>query len=283
MTGCESTSVTSDTAGAIFTCTATSAGGTSSGSVTIRRDATPPQLALPADLTVEATGPSGATVTYAASASDNLDPSPVFGCSPVSGSVFPLGTTVVNCTALDDADNPALGSFRVTVVDTTPPLLVVSGNLTVDAVNPAGAPVSYLTPAAHDLVDATPTVGCQPASGSVFPIGTTAVTCTATDHSGNAVTATFTVQVRGGVVQQIMSLIDKTLVYLDWALLEAVLKARLEEALTSLLQRSPVAACRAMDLYIAAIRRMPSSQLTTAERSELIADAERIRAVIGCR
>jgi hypothetical protein len=154
----------------------------------IGRDTTSPQLALPADITVEATGPGGATVTYAASASDNLDPSPTFGCSPFTGSAFPLGTTVVNCAALDAVGtDPALGSFHVTVVDTTPPLLVVSGNLSVDAVNAAGAQVSYLTPAASDLVDATPTVVCQPPSGSVFPIGTTAVTCTATDDWGNAV------------------------------------------------------------------------------------------------
>jgi hypothetical protein len=88
--------------------------------------------------------------------------------------------------------------------DTTPPILVVPGHLSVDAINPAGAPVTYLA-TASDSVDPTPQVGCQPASGSVFPIGTTSVSCTATDQSGNAVTQTFNVRVRSAV-EQIISL-----------------------------------------------------------------------------
>jgi hypothetical protein len=42
--GCDGGDVTADTAGVTFDCTATSAGGTTSSSVTIKRDATPPQL-----------------------------------------------------------------------------------------------------------------------------------------------------------------------------------------------------------------------------------------------
>jgi len=39
-------------------------------------------------------------------------------------------------------------------------------------------------------------VACTPASGANFGVGTTQVTCTATDASGNAASATFTVTVR---------------------------------------------------------------------------------------
>jgi hypothetical protein len=42
--GCEAVTVTADTAGTTFTCVATSDGGTSTESVTVRRDATPPSL-----------------------------------------------------------------------------------------------------------------------------------------------------------------------------------------------------------------------------------------------
>lgn len=42
--GCDAQSVTSDTAGVTFTCTATSAGGTSSSSVTIKRDSAGPAI-----------------------------------------------------------------------------------------------------------------------------------------------------------------------------------------------------------------------------------------------
>ena len=42
--GCGTVTVTADTAGTTFTCVATSDGGTSTESVTVRRDATPPSL-----------------------------------------------------------------------------------------------------------------------------------------------------------------------------------------------------------------------------------------------
>ena len=45
-TGCDPTTISSDTAGQTLTCSATSAGGTDSKSVTIKRDATPPQVNL---------------------------------------------------------------------------------------------------------------------------------------------------------------------------------------------------------------------------------------------
>jgi hypothetical protein len=54
------------------------------------------------------------------SAVDAVDgPVPVT-CAPASGSIFPLGTTTVACTATDAAGNMASASFRVTVVDTIP-------------------------------------------------------------------------------------------------------------------------------------------------------------------
>lgn len=74
-------------------------------------DRTPPILALPAVISVNATGPSGAVVSYTVSATDNLDPSPVVTCAPPSGSVFEIGDTTVNCTATDSNGNTATGAF----------------------------------------------------------------------------------------------------------------------------------------------------------------------------
>ena len=42
-----------------------------------------------------------------------------------------------------------------------------------------------------------PTIVCYPASGYTFPLGTTTVTCTATDGNGNENTCEFTVTVEG--------------------------------------------------------------------------------------
>ncbi len=40
--------------------------------------------------------------------------------------------------------------------------------------------------------------------------------------------------------------------------------------------------CQLLSVYIAAVRTAPPRAFTLAERSQLIADAGRIRAVIGC-
>lgn len=49
---------------------------------------------------------------------------------------------------------------------------------------------------ATDVFDPAPVIVCTPPSGSFFPIGTTTVTCTATDASGNQSTCAFPVTVR---------------------------------------------------------------------------------------
>jgi len=60
------------------------------------------------------------------------------------------------------------------------------GDVTVN-VNPAtcGAVVNFTTPVFTDVCDTSPTVVCQPPSGTLFPVGATTVFCTATDDSGN--------------------------------------------------------------------------------------------------
>jgi hypothetical protein len=71
----------------------------------------PPALTLPADVTVDATGPDGAAVTYAVSGSEGT----TVTCAPASGATFPIGTTTVQCSAVDGHGATAAGSFDVTV------------------------------------------------------------------------------------------------------------------------------------------------------------------------
>jgi hypothetical protein len=183
-------------------CTATDAhGNSSSGSfhVTVNLvDTTPPVLTVPADFTVTTGKPGGAVVTYSASATDNLDGSIVPTCSPASGTTFPVGATTVTCTATDAHSNTAQKTFTVTVVfaDTTPPAITgVPADSRREADGPAGSVVSYVAPTAVDDVDGPLPVTCTPASGKTFPLGTTKVTCTATDSHGNSASATFAVAV----------------------------------------------------------------------------------------
>lgn len=193
--GCETTTVTTDTPGVTFTCTATSKGGTASESVTIQRDVTPPTLTVPGNLTAEATSSSGAAVTFTATATDTVNGAITPTCAPALGSTFPLGATTVNCTATDQAGNSANGSFTVTVRDTTPPVLSLPADITVAATGPAGAAVTF-TASATDTVSGALTPTCAPASDSTFPIGATTVNCSATDQAQNTARGSFTVTVR---------------------------------------------------------------------------------------
>jgi Tol biopolymer transport system component len=172
------------------------------------------------------------------------------------------------------------GTVAPPPADTTPPALTVPGDRVVDATRPAGATVGYAVSATDD-VDPAPTVACTPAAGSVFPIGTTTVACTATDAAGNAATRTFTVRIRGAA-EQLVRLVDKTLAYVDQPALEATLRGRLEAAAAALVARHKAVACTTLALYVAAVRLAPTRLLTAAERAELVADATRIRAVLGC-
>jgi hypothetical protein len=83
----------------------------------------------------------------------------------------------------------------VPLADTNAPSITCSSNIVVTCAGPSGAPVSF-TVTATDTDDPRPTVVCQPASGALFPPGTTTVTCTATDASGNTSSCAFTVTVQ---------------------------------------------------------------------------------------
>src|SRR3989442_6074235 len=106
------------------TCVATDDHGTTgSATFTIRVvDSTPPGLPVPADIVVEAVSHAGTAVSFSASATDIVDGTVPVSCTPASGSTFPLGTTLVSCSAADSHGNVGTKSFHVTVRDTTPPV-----------------------------------------------------------------------------------------------------------------------------------------------------------------
>ena len=182
-------------------------GGTATDtqSVTVG-DSIPPTLTAPADKNIEGNTLGGANVLASdlgtATATDIVDPSPVVTNDFVAG-FYALGsTTTVTWTATDASGNSASASQAFTIVDTTPPTITVPATLTV-IVN---APKSVLTGSASDIVDASPTLSND--APSVFPPGTTTVTWTSSDASGNVAHATTIVTahyhvVGGGFLQPI--------------------------------------------------------------------------------
>ena len=115
-------------------------------------------------------------------------------CTPPSGSTFSIGTTLVTCSS--PTSPPVKGSFTVTVKDTQPPTVAVPANMTVgtDPGKPWATPVFSIT-----VSDNVPGPGfgavCNHVPASIFPIGTTTVTCVGFDGAGNRTISAFDVTV----------------------------------------------------------------------------------------
>ena len=104
---------------------ADAAGNASQASVSFEHgdpgDPTPPTISHPGTLVVTASGTT-TPVQFTVRATDD-DPNPTVTCSPASGSLFPLGTTTVTCTATDAQGASSSAQFQVVVVDVGAPLL----------------------------------------------------------------------------------------------------------------------------------------------------------------
>jgi lysophospholipase L1-like esterase len=140
------------------------------------------------DLT--AVGPADATYRWTLSDGTELGGALVRHAFPADG---PRWATVVT-TGADG--QTTFTPVAIRAADTTPPTLVgMPADVTREATGSTGATVTWVAPTATDDVDDTVTPSCAPASGGTFHLGTTTVTCTATDLSGNTETAQFAVRV----------------------------------------------------------------------------------------
>jgi hypothetical protein len=114
--GCDDTLVDQDTAGVTFTCTATSDGGMTSESVTVKRDSRPPAL-------VPSLTPANPVVGQAASASpnasDELSGIAEASCDPPDTSM--VGFRSLTCRAVDVAGNPTTTKLDYVVVGAVSP------------------------------------------------------------------------------------------------------------------------------------------------------------------
>ena len=173
-----------------------------------------------------------------------------------------------------------LGDDTVTVLldhipDLIAPELHLPAATEVDAVGPDGAPVSYQA-TATDNRDRTPVVECSPSSGSMFAIGSSTVSCTATDRSGNAATGEFTVRVRGAA-EQLGRLGDRLRALALPRGIANSFAVKLDGA------ARPPAACGALRAFGNELRAQRAKAVPADAADAMASDAARIAAVLGCR
>jgi YD repeat-containing protein len=141
-----------------------------------------PVIAPIAPITIQATSTSGAYVNVTPTATDPVDgPVPVTCDSPLPGT-YPIGTTTVTCTATNAAAiTSAPTAISITVSDI--PVIAPIAPITIQATSTSGAYVN-VTPTATDPVDGPVPVTCDSPLPGTYPIGTTTVTCIATNAAG---------------------------------------------------------------------------------------------------
>ena len=180
---CASTIISADTPGQAVTCSATSAGGTNSESVTIKRDATGPTIAFGSVAPLaNAAGWNKANVTVTWTCDDAT--SGLVGSSSVTQTVMTEGqnqSATGECT--DDAGNTTQDVHAGINIDKTAPALAPTVSPNPVILNGTAS----ATPNATDARSGIATSSCGTPTTSA--VGTKSVSCSATDNAGNASTA----------------------------------------------------------------------------------------------
>ena len=162
-------------------------------------DTTVPTITCPVDIsTTTSTSPNcGANIFWTIpTASDNCDANVQLTSTFSPNDFFPLGTTVVTYYAEDDAGNIDSCKFNITVSDIEVP---VFANCPMDMTIPSGIAcdtiAAWVEPTVTDNCGNNVPVFVSHPLGTAFSAGTTTVTYSASDASGNIATCSFDITV----------------------------------------------------------------------------------------
>jgi len=202
-----------------------------------------------------------------------------------AGNVFPVGDTTLTFTTTDAHGNTSVPVTQVvTVVDNTKPVFTppTQPDIVLEPTCPTGAIATWPTPAVTDNCGVQSVVA-SPLSGSLFPIGTTTVTVTATDIYGNTETDSFTVTVKT-VLQTIDDL--KAAVTANTQLNPPQrngLISKLDAARQHIVNGNQNGACAKLaDFVNSAQNFINNGNLSAATGNAWISTANHIRNAIGC-
>jgi len=199
-----------------------------------------------------------------------------------SGGIFPVGNTTLTYSATDAHGNTGSATQVVTVIDNTQPVISCPANITIEPTCPTGAIATYSTPTATDNCGVQSVVRTAgPASGSLFPIGTTTVTHVATDIYGNTSSCSFTVTVLTpqAVVQNLINQVSASSLT---GTQKNGLLAKLNAALTAI-NGGGGNACSKLSDFINNVQTLISQgNLSAATGNAWISSANHVRNTIGC-
>jgi hypothetical protein len=245
------------------------------------RDDVPPTITAPVNLTAD-NDPhlASAVVTVVApAASDDCSPvalSSVRSDGAAIDAPYPVGVTTITWTAKDDAGNTSSATETVTVLDVEAPVFGLSAQslLEFNATSPSGANVSFNT-SVTDNVGVT-ALSCEPASGSLFPVGRTTVTCTASDAAGNTSSESFLVSVIGAH-EQLFNLLQ----YVISLNLPNGTSQPLVNQLRAAYSQDAYGACNKLGDFVSMVQKK-SGNIPNDQKAIMISEASRVMNATGC-
>ncbi|HAF21646.1 MAG TPA: hypothetical protein DCK93_01850 [Blastocatellia bacterium] len=268
------------------------AGNTTTKDITFTvKDTTPPTIQCPANITTS-TDPglcSAVVNPGTATATDNCDTNPTVAGTRSDGqplnATYPKGTTTITWTATDHASpaNQSSCTQTVTVQDHENPTISCPANITLEPTCPSGAIATYTAPVGTDnCPGAITTRTAGGASGSVFPIGTTTVTYTVTDASGNSASCSFTVTVKTpqAVIQNLINSVSAS--SLSGTQKNGLL-AKLNAALDALNKGQTNVACNKLSDFVNSVGTLIShGDISAAQGNAWINSANHVINTLGC-
>jgi hypothetical protein len=141
----------------------------------------PPRILCPSNLVV--TLPCGSNCVPVVYPPPTVINGVLAGCNPAPGTCLPAGVHTITCVATNACDRDVC-SFDVRIVPgpDQPPIIRCPEDITVTACSNDCQVVNYPPPTVIGGV----LVGCNPPSGTCFPLGVTPVTCVASNACGRS-------------------------------------------------------------------------------------------------
>ncbi len=199
-------------------------------------------------------------------------------CTQTSASSGEGAAITLSSTCKDLVGNTASDS-RTVKIDETAPVLTLSPNVTVNATSPAGATVTYTAPTATDsggsgVVAAS--VGCSPASGTPFALGTTPVNCSASDVAGNTQTGSFTVHVSGAAEQ-----LSTLLTQVNGVAPGSSLADKVKQIQAYVAANDKANACSGLANFIGQVNAQKGKKLTVSQAASFLKQVQDIKTALG--
>jgi YVTN family beta-propeller protein/cysteine-rich repeat protein len=237
-----------------------------------------PPVAQCQNVTVNACGGVTASIDNGSSDPDSGD---TITLSQSPAGPYGLGTTSVTLTVTDSHGATASCTGTVTVADQTAPSITCPGNQTATATSAGGAVVNFSVTSNDNC--GTVMTSCSPSSGSTFPIGSTGVTCTATDGAALQNSCSFSVTVTADALAQLNNLITIVQNLPVQPAVKVVLKAPLLVAKAALEHNKSQVACASLRVFeglVAQLRK--TNKLTAAQATQLTTESQSIRTALRC-